>query len=223
MFDDFKNIRSFPANTLVYKDGEFVPELSTDVKEKRPDLPFHIIYTGKITGEHNWTIPESPDKPEPNQIFITARLETYGTTKITLHIESSCTGQRFDGKIIIKNAGNLGLKVVGDNLHNDTEIKCQTKMFAGKDSESRLIGIANIPNGLMGASTDIGFSVLCDRPSFLEISPTQRISSVPKFAGHSASIYHPTCSQIRYLETAGMTDAESTALLNAAFMEEVII
>ena len=46
MWNEF-NIKTFPAETIVYRDGEYVPELSTltnDAINDTFDLPVHIIY-----------------------------------------------------------------------------------------------------------------------------------------------------------------------------------
>ena len=48
------NIKTFPAETIVYRDGLYCPELSTiknDIITTRYDLPVHIIYVGKINGD----------------------------------------------------------------------------------------------------------------------------------------------------------------------------
>ena len=47
------NIKTFPAETVVYRDGVFCPELSTIVGTdfyKKYDKPIHIIYIGEIAG-----------------------------------------------------------------------------------------------------------------------------------------------------------------------------
>ena len=49
------NIKTFPAETIVYCDGEYNPELSTirpcDIS-KNYDLPIHIIYVGEINDKN---------------------------------------------------------------------------------------------------------------------------------------------------------------------------
>jgi len=214
LFEEFKNIRTFPARTRVYRDGEIVPELSS---EEGANLPLHIIRIGKLTGAHNWFV----DMDEAGDVFLTARIETEGDTKINLRINPNLENIGFDGKLIIKNTGNLNLEIAGNNNRGGTRIKCQTKLFAAAGGENRLLGVANIPSGVRGAETDISFAALCEPNAFVSMSPRQRISSIPKSAEHSASIYRPAPAQIRYLETAGLTAAESSALLNQTFMEEV--
>ena len=52
MWNEF-NIKTFPAETIDYRDGEYCPDLSTlenKPVDKKYDLPVHIIYVGEITG-----------------------------------------------------------------------------------------------------------------------------------------------------------------------------
>ncbi|MDR2268951.1 MAG: SufD family Fe-S cluster assembly protein [Rickettsiales bacterium] len=215
--DYFKNIRMPLAETRVYKDGIFMPDLSSISEDT--NLPLHIIHTGKITGVQNWAI----DMNERRDVFLTARIETSGASKIKIEINANLENVGFDGKLIIKNSGRLDLEIIGNNNCNDTKIKCLTKLLAGADSENILTGLAVVPPNIAGAKTDISFSALCDpRAKLLQMSPTQRISSVPLAAEHSASIYRPAPPQIRYLETAGLSAVESAELLKRVFMEEII-
>jgi Fe-S cluster assembly scaffold protein SufB len=52
------------------------------------------------------------------------------------------------------------------------------------------------------------------------MAPAQRISDIPKNAGHGASIYRPAPAAVRYLETSGLASEESAELLNRVFLEE---
>ena len=58
MWENF-NIKPFPAETIVYRDGEYCPELST-IKDgsinKHYDLPVHIIYVGDIDDKKDLNI-----------------------------------------------------------------------------------------------------------------------------------------------------------------------
>ena len=50
MWNEF-NIKTFNAETIVYRDGLYCPELSTIDNEninKKYDLPVHIIYVGEL-------------------------------------------------------------------------------------------------------------------------------------------------------------------------------
>ena len=61
---------------------------------------------------------------------------------------------------------------------------------------------------------------MADKSARIEISPAQRISSVPDAADHSASIYQPTAPQIEYLRGAGLSGAEVDTALREAFMND---
>ena len=55
MWNEF-NIKTFPAETVVYRDGVYCPELSTlpDAPiNKNYDLPVHVIFVGEIDRENN--------------------------------------------------------------------------------------------------------------------------------------------------------------------------
>ena len=58
MWENF-NIKPFPAETIVYRDGKYCPDLST-IKNvpinKNYDLPVHIIYVGEIDGKNKLDI-----------------------------------------------------------------------------------------------------------------------------------------------------------------------
>ena len=61
-------------------------------------------------------------------------------------------------------------------------------------------GIAKINKNAIECDSDISFSCLADEKSIITMKPVQYISSVPKNASHSASIYKPTENQIYYLK-----------------------
>ena len=58
MWNEF-NIKTFPAETIVFRDGVYCGELSTLPNapiNKNYDLPVHVIYVGEIVGENNLEI-----------------------------------------------------------------------------------------------------------------------------------------------------------------------
>lgn len=116
--------------------------------------------------------------------------------------------------IVIKNHGRLRLEIKAGS-----GAKVAVKLLAASGSESYLSGTAAIPADCPGAVSDISFSVLAapDIKS-LKISPAQRISSAPKSAEHSANLWRPAPNAVRYLETAGISDASD--LLERVFLEE---
>ena len=214
LFDDFKNIKTFPAQARVYRDGVFVPELSEDSGDS--SLPLHIIHIGKITGTHNWFV----DANENRNVFLTARIETSSETKINIEINANLEGIGIEAKIFIVNSGKLNIEVTGNNNRSRTKINAQTKLMALNDSENVLVGLANIPSDTKDCESDIGFSALCEpNVKTLKISPVQRISSIPITAKHNASLYKPSVAQVKYLETAGLTGLSATELLNNVWFE----
>ena len=58
MWNEF-NIKTFPAETIVFRDWVYCADLSTLPNapiNKNYDLPVHIIYVGEIAGENNLEI-----------------------------------------------------------------------------------------------------------------------------------------------------------------------
>jgi SUF system FeS cluster assembly, SufBD len=217
LFDDFKNIRTFPANTRVYRDGVIMPELCDNTYG--PNAPLHIIHIGHISGVQNWFI----DMNDVKTVYLTARVSIDDSAKIRIEINANQENQEFDGRLFINNSGDLDLNIVANNNKSYTHVHCETKLFAMANSKNNMAGTANIPSDVIDTDSDIGFSALCAKNvASLRMAPAQRISSVPKSATHSASIYHPTAAQVKYLEMAGISDDQATDLLNKAFMEDII-
>jgi len=216
LFDDFKNIRTFPAATRVYRGGVFAPDLSEDLDDA--SLPLHIIHIGEISGAQKWFI----DMNEPRDVFLTARIAT-ADAKIDIEVNPNLPKLSFDGLVFCKNTGKVLINIIGNNNRDNTKIRIATRLFAAAGSESVLSGLANIPVENVGSETDISFSALCDPAAALvKMAPAQRISSVPADARHAASIYRPAKRQIEYLETAGLTPAAAAELLNKTFLEEAM-
>ncbi|MDR1027256.1 MAG: hypothetical protein LBL46_02465 [Rickettsiales bacterium] len=131
------------------------------------------------------------------------------------HIRANLTGA---AKAIIKNTGRLTLEITATGNH-----KIEIKLLAGAGSENTLSATAVIPPNAPGGESDISFAVLASpKMKSLKMTPAQRIGSIPKSATHSASLWRPGAPQIKYLETAGLSDAEAARLLESAFLEETI-
>ena len=74
MWNEF-NIKTFPAETIVYRDGVYCPDLSTLENkpiDKKYDLPVHIIYIGEITGNCRLNI-ELNSENQP--VFLTVKIK----------------------------------------------------------------------------------------------------------------------------------------------------
>ena len=83
MWNEF-NIKTFPAETIVYRDGMYQSELSTLPEQesisKKYDLPIHIIYVGKIAGEKILNINVEQDN---QPVFLSINIEK---TTVTIHV-----------------------------------------------------------------------------------------------------------------------------------------
>ena len=72
MWNEF-NIKTFPAETIVFRDGVYCPELSTLENtpiNTRYNLPVHIIYIGEIAGNINLNIDINAEK---SRVFMTCK------------------------------------------------------------------------------------------------------------------------------------------------------
>jgi len=222
------NIKTFPAETLVFRDGVFCPALSEyetaeyDRKknlisiQKTSKLPVHIIYIGEIAGKIDFNININCEK---SRVFMTAKI--FNKKPVFLNIFIKNTGKKsfFDGKIIAKNTGILKINEIAEHISSNTGIFLKNRIVAYKNSETSLEGIARIKKGANDCDSDISFSVLADDKAHVILKPTQFINSVPKSAAHSASLYKPSENQITYLKTSGLSDKEIKKILEDAFTE----
>jgi hypothetical protein len=223
------NIKTFPAETLVFRDGVFCPDLSEyeniDVNtgkntislQKTPKLPVHIIYIGEISGKIDLNIDINA---ENSRVFMTWK--TFNKKPAFLNIFIKNTGKKsiFDGKIIAKNSDTLKINEIGQHLSSNTGIFLKNRIVALPNSKTELTGCANIESNAPDCDSDISFSVLADKNAQVVLKPTQYINSVPRGASHSASLYKPTDNQITYLQTAGLSDTEIKQIMESAFTEE---
>ena len=221
------NIKTFEAETLVFKDGFFCPELSDYENidfnnnlisiNKTPKLPIHIIYIGEISGDINLNIDiNSVD----TNIIMTMKILCKKPTFLNIFVKNKGKNSIFDGKIIIKNYDLLKMNIKGTHYQEKTNIYLKTKVAAYKNSKNYLEGTAEIEKNTLNCDSDISFSVLADENTLISISPKQYISSVPEKASHSASIYKPKDNQIYYLKTSGLSSDEVKSVLEQSFLEE---
>jgi hypothetical protein len=222
------NIKTFSAETLVFRDGVFCPELSEyecakiDTEknliliQKTSKLPVHIIYIGEIAGKNDVNIDINCEK---SRVFMTMKIFNKKPAFLNIFIKNTGKKNIFDGKIIAKNTGILEINETGEHKCSNTGIFLKNRIIAGKNSETKLTGIAKIEQGAIDCDSDISFSVLADESAKITMVPTQYINAVPKSASHSASIYKPTENQIMYLRTAGLSGNEIKQIMEDAFME----
>ncbi|MDR1337479.1 MAG: SufD family Fe-S cluster assembly protein [Rickettsiales bacterium] len=212
------NIKTFPAETIVFKDGVFMPELSTlesCIIDKKYDLPVHIIYAGEIAGENNINI----EINIPGQkVFLTAKIQNNLPAFLNIFVKNTGKKSFFRGQVLAQNYSELNISAHGHHLAPETGIILSTKVVAHSGSVSKLTGAAEIEKNCTDCDSDIGFSALAAPNARIEFTPKQLIRSTPAAAGHSASLYRGSRHQIEYLRESGLSGAEVKAVLEEAFL-----
>ena len=223
------NIKTFPAETLVFRNGVFCPDLSEyeSVKYdenknliktiKKSKIPVHIIYIGEIAGKIDINIDINIEK---SRFFMTAKISNKKPVFLNIFIKNTGKNSFFDGKIIAKNTGILEINETAEHISSNTGIFLKNRVVAYKNSETVLKGYAKIKKDAVDCDSNISFSVLADTKAKITMVPTQYINSVPRSAAHSASLYKPTENQINYLRTSGLSEKEINYILEQAFTEE---
>lgn len=219
MWNEF-NIKTMPAETVVFRDGVFCPDLSTldgtDINENY-EKPVHIIYIGEIAGDCRLNI----NINVPNQtVFISIRIKNKKPAFLNIFIKNAGKKSDFRGHILLENFDTLNFNCTAEHNSPDTVILVKTKLLAHKDSISKLSGTAIINKSSENVESDISFSALADKSAKISFLPAQRISAVPHTADHSASIYQPSAPQIEYLREAGLSSAEVRDTLSEAFIKD---
>ena len=219
MWDEF-NIKTFPAETIVYRDGSFCPQLSTienTVLDKKYDKPIHIIYVGEITGDCDLDINISV---EDQPVFLSLNVKNKKPAFLNIFIKNAGKKSDFRGHIMLQNYTDLKFNCTAKYAAPDTTILIKTKLMAHKNSISKLSGTAIIDKDCINVNSDISFSALADKTARIEFTPAQRISAIPNSAEHSASIYQPSAPQIEYLREAGLSGTEVNNVLKEAFIND---
>ncbi len=219
MWNEF-NIKTFPAETVVFRDGAYCADLSTlkntDI-DKKYDLPVHIIYIGEIDGDKKIDI----NIGASNQpVFLSVDVKVKSSAKLKIFVKNAGENSELRGHVRIENSGNLDFECCGAHYVENTGILIQTKLIANRNSISKLHGAAVIKEDGLHAVSNISFSAMADKTARIEFIPAQYISSVPESADHSASIYIPSESQILYLRQAGLSGAEVNDATRDAFMND---
>ena len=217
MWDDF-NIKTFQAETIVYRDGEYCPELSTlknDIITKTYDLPVHIIYVGNIAGDKTLNIHLGADN---QNVFVSIDVDVDNSANLNIDIKNAGNNSQVRAHVMLKNSGCLNFDVKARHLLKNTGILLHTKLLANADSFSKLAGVAIIDKDCPDCVSDIAFAALVERGAKLQFMPGQRISSEPDCADHSAGIYRPTDAQIQYLNEAGLDNDAANIVMKDAFL-----
>ena len=219
MWNEF-NIKTFPAETIVYRDGKYCPDLSTinsTTVDKNYCLPVHIIYVGEISGENKLDVEVIAEK---QNVFLTVKIKNTTPAKLNIFIKNTGKNSVVKSNVILENFSELNYKCVGEHLSENTTIIVKNRLIAYKNSKTILHGDANIKSNCPDCVSDIGFAAINENNAFIEFMPTQRISSIPKSADHSAAIYKPTDSQILYLRESGLGTLEITDVIKEAFIND---
>ena len=215
------NIKTFPAETIVFRDGVYQPELSTlpdNLKfEKNYDLPIHIIYVGEIPKTTNINFEIST---ENQQVFLTAKITNKKPAFLNIFIKNTGKNSDFRSKILIQNFSTIDIREQALHLAKNTGIFLDNKIVAHDNSETKLSGVADIAPGCELCGSDISFAALAAQNATIQFSPDQRISSIPEAAGHSAFIWRANEPQIQYLRSAGLSMAEIKKVLEEAFTND---
>ena len=220
MWDEF-NIKTFDAETVVYRDGVYCPELSTIVGtdfDKKYDRPIHIIYVGDIAGNCRLNVNIFV---ENQPVFLSAKIKNKKPAFLNIFIKNSGKNSEFRGHVIIHNENDIKFNCNALHTAPDTTILLKTKLIAGRNSISKLTGTAEIEKNCNDVNSDISFCALADKTARIEFMPAQRISAVPTSAEHSASIYQPTVQQIEYLRGSGLSGAEVDSAMREAFVNDL--
>ena len=223
------NIKTFPAETLVFRNGVFCDDLSDyesveyNTKEniinilKTPKLPIHIIYIGEIAGNIDINV----NILAPNtKIIMSNKITNKKPAFLNIFIKNTGENSLFDGQVIAQNYNSLEINIKGEHLCEKTSIFIKTRVLAHKNTKTILNGIAKINKNKKLCKSDISFSVMADESANITMKPAQYINSVPESANHSASLYKPNENQINYLRSSGLSGTEVKNILEEAFLSE---
>ena len=219
MWNEF-NIKTFPAETIVYRDGVYCADLSTlpnDKINKQFDLPVHIIYVGEIAGDCRLDVNLGT---ENQKVIISANVKIKKPAFLNIFIKNAGKNSEIRGTVLIQNESEFTYNCKTQHLKNNTDILVKNKLLAYKGSVSKLSGTAVIEPKCPECESDISFLAMAETGAKIDFMPSQRISSEPQAADHSASIYKPTDAQIQYLRGAGLSGIEVDMVIKEAFLSE---
>ena len=219
MWDNF-NIKPFTAETIVYRDGKYCPDLSTINNgpiNKNYDLPIHIIYVGEIADKKQLNI----DINVQNQkVYLSVNIKNNKPAFLNIFIKNTGKNSELCGLVLLDNYDNLTYNCTAHHLSENTGIFLQNKLIANNKTISKLSGVAIIDKNYVNCNSDVSFSAISAPDAKIEFLPAQRISSIPKCADHSASIYAPKPIQIEYLRNAGLGTLEINEVMREAFIND---
>ena len=197
MWNEF-NIKTFPAETIVFRDGVYCAELSTLPNapiNQNYDLPVHIIYVGEIAGENNLEISVGA---ENQKVCVSVNTKNNLPAFFNIFIKNAGKNSEILGHIMLENNSELNYKCNAEHFYENTAILIKNKVLAGKNSNSKLRGTAQINKDCKECKSDIAFTAMAEQGAKIDFMPAQIISSEPIFADHSAGIYTPKENQSQY-------------------------
>ena len=219
MWKEF-NIKTFPSETIVYRNGVYCPELSTISEEQiniKYKLPVHIIYIGEISGDNQLNINVGV---ENQKVYLSVNIKNKTPAFLNIFIKNAGRNSEIRGHVILDNYNDLQYNCDAQHLYEDTSILIKTKLIARQNSKSKLSGMAFFNKNCENCVSDINFSAISEKNTKIEFIPAQKISSVPKSADHSASIYQAKDSQILYLRENGLGTLEIQDIIKEAFLND---
>ncbi len=219
MWNEF-NIKTFRAETIVFRDGEYCADLSTLPNapiNKNYDLPVHVIYVGEIEGENNLDISVGT---ENQKVCVSVNVKIKKPAFLNIFIKNAGKNSEILSHVMLENDSELTYNCDAQHLCENTAVLIKNNILAGKNSNSRLCGTAKINKGCVGCKSDIAFSAMVDSNAKIDFMPAQMISAEPISADHSAGIYTPKKNQIMYLRGAGLSGAEVDIAMREAFMND---
>ena len=217
MWNEF-NIKTFPAETVVYRDGVYCPELSTLDNapiNKKYKLPVHIIYVGEIAGENNLDVQVGA---ENQKIIVSVNVKIKKPAFLNFFIKNAGENSEIQCNIMMDNYAEINLNCVAEHLYKNTGIFVKNKVICRKNSDSKLSGTAIIKPDTPECKSNMEFVAMVEDGARVEFIPAQKISAEPIAADHSASIFKPTDAQIFYLRQAGLSGAEVDIAMKEAFL-----
>ena len=143
------DIKTFPARTMVFVDGEFRPELSDDSDS---NLPMHIIYVGEINGDIRITNHESPI------MYFSLKTKNKKPAFLNIFIENTGKNSEINGDIVVMNFSDLKIDIKTDHLAGKSGIKVHTRVLAHACTSTELTVTANIVADAPDCNSDISFS-----------------------------------------------------------------
>lgn len=217
MWQDF-NIKTFPAETVVYRDGIFCPELSTlksIIIDKKYDLPVHFIYVGEIAGENTLNI----DIFAENQpVFISVKVKNKKPAFFNVFIKNAGENSEIRGQFVLQNESDLKFDVFAGHFNKNTGILLDTKIVGLHGTSAKISGVAQINKNCENCDSDLNFSALLDKDAKITFSPAQKILSIPQNAKHAASVFEAKDIQIQYLRESGLSGTEIENVMREAFI-----